>query len=807
MPTGLPPSIYDSLLNGAQLFRNSARDVVEYFEIPSGQELYETSSVAFRDVIVASKSSYVFLRLSLRPLLIFLALLSRHIGAALKVLAEHTVSGGIRGSIEFLRQSGNFARWFIAFQKNLSTTAIWIEASIVCTIIGLYALRRYIQKKRYVERMRRWHNRKRRALQLKYDNFVEKVAQTSTILALLLPHIIYCMLVVITKYFLQGLVDYLLSKTIIVRVISFYIPFLRTILVLNHWAQLRHTLKMDKDAPPSEIKGEINRSEKKGLFSSFMGKKKSKVADRYLDSISISSSNSDAKSKLNVKRVQKDDRSVESEKEHHMEEQEVINELLTLVKYWVVFSLLRALFRIFCLLPILGRLLSDVEQDFNNIPSAESTNYFGFKRRRLKTSTVVKLLSKLKISPGFSEELRIFFFIWLRYLPTSLTQNNIQNHSEIQVKRHAAVLEKKQTSKYMKSKMKVSFKNQPLDLMYDHLAPTATSLLNTTLRLTQTFQTRLSSHTPTTEMTMNNEDKPSFASIIAWCQSLLNLMVWTKLISERTKNRMTAALVECTALLPAAVTLLMPGYFTQYGVIYISLIVPAAYSADLQNRFHNENRDGDVRLKRYIIFQLERYLQYWIVHFIAYSFLASFSSILAWIPLSTHITWILWAYIQLESTTIHFYYILERDLIAFGLLNKYDKESPGINKHMDIEETMLMRCINTFIQKLPSGASSKDTANVTNAESYSSAEFKDEKKEELPPETKKIHHDYEMEPEVDMVNDEDNKTKLTEIQESKKNVDTMHDTSCQNNNKSAVDASNDSVANKEEIQLRDKKTK
>ena len=98
---------------------------------------------------------------------------------------------------------------------------------------------------------------------------------------------------------------------------------------------------------------------------------------------------------------------------------------------------------------------------------------------------------------------------------------------------------------------------------------------------------------------------------------------------------------------------------------------------------------------------VNRYLQYWIIYAIISSLLSSFSPVLAWMPLSTHLTWVLWAYIQLESTTSWMYNVVEWDLMAFGMLHspshhKNVKESGGL------QDAMTIKLINSILTKVPS---------------------------------------------------------------------------------------------------------
>lgn len=173
-------------------------------------------------------------------------------------------------------------------------------------------------------------------------------------------------------------------------------------------------------------------------------------------------------------------------------------------------------------------------------------------------------------------------------------------------------------------------------------------------------------------------------------RSLLDLLVFVRLISEKNKDWLITTIVESSALLPAVTTLLMPSYFTNYGVIYVSLIVPAGYSISSCDAIRGHiNQNIDTMML--IINDSSRYLQFWIVHAAVSILLESLAPLLAWIPLSTHAMWLLWAYVQLESSTCKIYSLFESEL---------KKES--------IDETAMARSARWIISALPSGATSEE---------------------------------------------------------------------------------------------------
>lgn len=152
MPSGIPPSI--SGLAGS--IQEQIISAVEYLQIPSYNETSHQLKIAFYDSFQASQSIYQLLKLTCRPLIIFLALLSRYMFIVLRILSEHTIYHLILATKESWRQLKIGARWFVAFQRGLSRTAIWMEIGFVFLCIGLYMIRLYLQKKKYFKRLGRW---------------------------------------------------------------------------------------------------------------------------------------------------------------------------------------------------------------------------------------------------------------------------------------------------------------------------------------------------------------------------------------------------------------------------------------------------------------------------------------------------------------------------------------------------------------------------------------------------------------------------------------------------------------------------
>ena len=100
--------------------------------------------------------------------------------------------------------------------------------------------------------------------------------------------------------------------------------------------------------------------------------------------------------------------------------------------------------------------------------------------------------------------------------------------------------------------------------------------------------------------------------------------------------------------------------------------------------------------------RVDRYLQYWIIYAIMSSVLSSFAPVLSWIPLSTHLTWVSWAYIQLEATTSWIYDVVEWDLMAFGMLHRHTCHDEKRMQSRGAQDAITMKLINSILTKVPS---------------------------------------------------------------------------------------------------------
>jgi len=708
MPVGLPPNTANLLsTDWINDIRFQLDQVADYFQIPSFHDVYAHAAAALHDSVVASKSIYVCVTLTTRPLCILIGLVSHYLCVVLKVLADCTIQHLIIALREGWRQAHFAVNWFVNFQNGLSRAAVLIEVGVICLLILLCAVQRYIKRKKYAEKIFNWYKRKRRAMLMKYEIIVDSVAQTSLVLALLLPHILYSLAVISVKYFAPTLFRYLATKTILTDFISIYYPIIKTILVVHRWVGIASAQK-------KEIGGINNavslpkpgaESKRNGFLSMF--RKKSSVTDKYLDA-ALPNTPQGVKGSMDAKAgimVVKQQSYSKFSNDCTDSEEDLTEEVTELLKYWSVYAFMTATCLTFSLLPVIGRIFSTHTLAVKSISS----------RSRLS------LLGRINISQELTEEIKLVFFVWLNLLPTSSRGKRDDAPSEKEadfainnVKKNALVLKKKmQASHRMTSRKNViPFTSQPLDMLYERLSPWATSLVqSSTTSLVQSSNSLYQKHTSTTENSNDDNGNHSTKSIVmkavSGFRSILDILVWSKIISDRTKCQIIAVLMECLDLMPALSTLFMPSYFTSFGVVYVRLVVPGAKSAQALNALKRCSDGDDKKLKQDLTASVVRYLRYWVIHFILLMCLTSFSPILDWIPLVTHMTWIMWAYVHLESSTLHLYSIFSRDLMAFGLLNQHTGNSSDEQIELDINDTVVAKLFQAICKRLPSGKPSR----------------------------------------------------------------------------------------------------
>ena len=381
---------------------------------------------------------------------------------------------------------------------------------------------------------------------------------------------------------------------------------------------------------------------------------------------------------------------LKQQKQQKTELEELRVEAVDLLKYWVVYAILLAIVRTGKLLPLIGQILNVTD---TTVDTASSTT-LAAKGFFYRTTRATGLYSKLRLSGKFVEEVTLGFMIWLRFMPASITGDEVKDNvtNALSPMRPSTTGAKKAPGGKVRMASKGVDKHRPVDILYSKLSPFVLSAMNSSAFLTK----RAFGDS-------RNEGSTFMLGVIQKLQSFLDLFVLVRLIKKETKDWLIVTMVESSALLPALTTLLMPSYFTNYGVIYVSLVVPAGYSISCCNEIQ---RSSSEMIDNVLVLEdTSRYLRFWMVHAGITLLLASFAPLLAWIPLSTHATWLLWAYVQLETSTLKFYGWFESEL---------GKKS--------FEETVVVSTTKRIISALPS--------NVEASEKVEQSEGDDKKKVE-----------------------------------------------------------------------------
>jgi hypothetical protein len=251
------------------------------------------------------------------------------------------------------------------------------------------------------------------------------------------------------------------------------------------------------------------------------------------------------------------------------------------------------------------------------------------------TPIMGRLLARSSWISVWLQEVQLVFFVWLLCFPSILTSA-------------ASGDEKK------------SLESRPLPLLYNYLSPYLLPVYNAV---------------------SNVVPESLWKTVCDNVQSILSLAVTIRLLSEERSATLVQILQESRAVLPPAVTLFMPGFVTQYGVLYVRLILPTA------KQQQNKRPSLDTMISC---------LEYWVLNVLLQGVLSWWSGVLWWIPFSTHGIFLLWCHLQLSYP--RYYRVLEHELMAFGLLPCNGKEET-----LDVDQTVTASVLRSVLQSLPSG--------------------------------------------------------------------------------------------------------
>ena len=554
----------------------------------------------------------------------------------------------------------------------------------------------------------------------RYYNVVDQVAETSMSLALLLPHLLYIGGCLALKLTLPSLLRYTANGTYTYELISLYYPVFRTARLIS---VKQSQAKKGYSSTVNTSNADKSKQQTRGS-----------VASRWLGATTADTGSS-SKSKLTTKDDSRNSKIMDIDTEASM-----------LLRYWVVYGLIFSMMKAIVLIPFIGPYLSvsgTTAAALNKTPTVTGARFSSF---RLLNS---KWISYLIPTPYFFYEVRLTFFIWLRLLPTSKTANNLDNESS------SSSASRKRKSKYEYLSL------SPLDMIYKKLAPIALSLADKSNAVASSATNRLNKHTP-------DNSKNSVSTIVSIgnkLSSILDLAVLVRVISSKNKDRIVTLVSESYALLPACITLFMPSRFTSYGCIYASAIIPAANSANCETSLGTQGHLRGTNAYKKAKEDRILYLKYWVMNALFLLLLDFvFFTFLQWVPLSTHMTLLVWISLNMPLICKKAYEYLEYELVMFGVLDVEYIEN------YDMEKTLTVRFFKKLSSSIPVAKKDEDDVQQDTNSRNSKG-----KKESVATEKSTIAYEVEV--------DSSDKTSST---------DKIDDTPSVNN---VVDDENDSVEN------------
>jgi len=485
---------------------------------------------------------------------------------------------------------------------------------------------------------------------------------------------LYIGMVGVIKFFFPWLITYCATRTFATSLFSLWMPFLQTVNLIHryrgqHFRQLASEQGEKEDTAASQESSPIVST------GTNAGTECDDPMDTWddisLDTSSTSEpSNNSTKSEAEAQKLSS--MSSPNADEIDATTDDLKEEALDLLKYWVVYTILCALSQVIYLTPILGRLFSKYYQ--TPTKAFGSTSYF----RRFRGTAPKRFTS------CFMSEMQLLFYIWLYFLPLNLFAGEKSVNSDESINNDQC--NKHKSSTIPETSMD-TFSNRPLDLVYDRFSEYAVSLHDSTNMLAARAETEA-------------DTAGMLQSAVSRFKSGLDLAVLVRFMSNETKESIISILSSSVALLPAAITLMMPGHLTEFGVVYVKAVVPAAKSSHVCRTANESDKDSPDGLTSAI-----RFLEYWIMYSVLSGILAILAPFLAWVPLSTHFIFLVWSYAQLENPVHGWYEIFEKELISFGLMQPHDIDN-GDCSQLDISETVTVRILKKMASSLPNGLTS-----------------------------------------------------------------------------------------------------
>ncbi|GMI15409.1 hypothetical protein TrVE_jg5279 [Triparma verrucosa] len=459
----------------------------------------------------------------------------------------------------------NFISNLLEYERNLSNEMKAFQLLLLTLAIICAALKRYIARKRYVERLAAWLTKRRSEVKTSYDEAMQKVRDFNYTLACVLPHLIYVGVCVGCWRWFKPQVAWLASGWT-VPVLSVVYPVFGTVAVLRQRSVLKGGVKV-----PDQV--DVNVKSPKDADKSSPNTPPTTKSSSSTSSTSFASPLSSP-----ILRVGGGKRTKSLGCVPLAQKSESDSDVVAAIRYWTVYGVVTASYTFLSYLPFLN-------------------------------SHVIRLQS-------LSGPLKFFFFLWL-HLPFDATE-----------------------------------------MIYRYACPLA-------LRFA--------------DKSGGKVDNDAMMNVINKLTSLIGLAAMVGLCGDKTRDRANIVLRESLSVLPSVVCLGMPSYFTSFGVIWSSLLVPAANSARGNANFEAEVEGAEE--------SQTRWLKYWCVYATTSGALHYLNPILAWVPFSTHGVLVLFMAMSLPGLGVceFLFQIIVNEAVGWGILS-----GEGFK---DVGETMVVRGI------------------------------------------------------------------------------------------------------------------
>ncbi|OEU18336.1 hypothetical protein FRACYDRAFT_236612 [Fragilariopsis cylindrus CCMP1102] len=608
-------------------------------EVPS-YTIYQTAwKECIMDLMKSLSSSYNLWYITLKPFVILISILIQNF---YNLVLEY---GGRSFAQKGILQTKYTILYLYHFQLSLNRTEIIGEIGLIFVCIGLYYFQRWLYQQTYWTRITSYTKEKKNRIIQSYTDAMYKVANVSKILAMALPHILFIGICVSIRIIVPDLIQYITYNTPVLMILSVWYPLISTFL----WVQNQ------RDYCGSGSASTSNNSDGTIATTTTINNVSNEIASP--PSQSVVSERKKAFENKNIKKKKSSSSSPnkKSKVSSASSSSAVPDAESTTADYDEFLGLFP---------------MRTQEHNTKSITETESTtnamattnywlNYWhmyaiiqAFGHCFTLIPFIGRFLTRHPVFHFFTGEFKLFFFCWVFGMERIL--GNMTKGDAFLAKA------------------------LPLRLMKRHITPIVMSLHD------------LISDAVSKEVW----DK----WIVSKTKSILSVFVLVRMLSEEWKDWLLHVAEEVRVLTIPSITLLMPGFITQFGVTYVQYIIPATKSADAKG-------NGQKLI----------YLQYWILHCAVSGLVSYFDSVLWWIPFSSHLIFILWSYLILPQAIKKLYGIIEMELMAFGLLRKRNNSNNGNGSNgsgsndtqpvVAIQDTKTVQFINSIVSRLPSAAS------------------------------------------------------------------------------------------------------